>query len=156
MIHDVDLILSLVGCEPIEVTADVARSRSSSEDLATATLVFPSGPIAQLTATRIGQDKVRQLDILQPDSLVNVDLLRQDITVRYQATAEYPRSGARRLKEASVKEIPYLEHRGEPLWLELQDFVSAIETRREPMVDGCAGVRALSVCERILDAARRD
>ena len=156
MIHDVDLVLSIAGVEPVDVTADVSRSRSRSEDLATATLVFPSGLIAQLTATRIGQDKVRQIDILQSDSLVNVDLLRQDITVRYQATAEYPRSGARRLKEASITEIPYLEHRGEPLWLELQDFVSAIEGGRTPLVDGCAGVRALTLCERILDAARRD
>jgi len=156
MIHDLDLVLSLAGAEPIEVTADVSRSRSRSEDLATATLVFPSGLIAQLTATRIGQDKVRQMDILQTDSLINVDLLRQDITVRYQATAEYPRSGARRLKEASIKEIPYLEHRGEPLFLELQDFVTAIGSGREPLVDGCAGVRALTLCERVLDAARRD
>ena len=156
MIHDIDLVLSLARSEPIRVTADVSTLRSDTEDLATATVVFASGLVAQLTATRIGQDKVRQVDILQPDSLVNVDLLRQDLTIRHQATAEYPRSGAPRLKEASIMEIPYLEHRGEPLWLELQDFVTAVGSGCRPLVDGAAGVAALTLCERILEAARRD
>jgi UDP-N-acetylglucosamine 3-dehydrogenase len=156
MIHDVDLILWLAHSEPIRVAADVSMWRSDSEDLAIATVVFESGLVAQMTATRIGQDKVRQIDVLQPNSLVNVDLLRQDITIRHQATAEYPETGARRLKEASVMEIPYLEHRGEPLWLELQDFVEAVGSGGRPLVDGRAGVAALDLCERILDAAKRD
>jgi predicted dehydrogenase len=156
MIHDIDLVLSLARSEPIRVTADVSTWRSDTEDLATATVVFATGLVAQLTATRIGQDKVRQVDILQPDSLVNVDLLRQDLTIRHQATAEYPRSGAPRLKETSIMEIPYLEHRGEPLWLELQDFVTAVGSGGQPLVDGAAGVAALALCERILVAARRD
>ena len=156
MIHDIDLVLSLARAEPIRVTADVSSWRSDTEDLATATVVFATGLVAQLTATRVGQDKVRQVDILQPHSLVNVDLLRQDLTIRHQATAEYPRSGAPRLKEASIMEIPYLEHRGEPLWLELQDFVAAVGSGGRPLVDGAAGVAALTLCERILEAARRD
>jgi predicted dehydrogenase len=156
MIHDVDLVLWLAHSEPVRVTADVSSWRSATEDLAIATIVFASGLVAHLTATRVGQDKVRQMDILQRESLVNADLLRQDITIRRQATAEYPESGARRLKEASVMEIPYLEHRGEPLWLELQDFVDAVASGRRPLVDGRAGVAALTLCERILDAAKRD
>jgi predicted dehydrogenase len=156
MIHDVDLVLWLAHSEPIRVAADVSMWRSDTEDLAIATVVFESGLLAHMTATRIGQDKVRQIDVLQPNSLVNVDLLRQDITIRRQATAEYPETGARRLKEASVMEIPYLEHRGEPLWLELQDFVEAVDSGGRPLVDGRAGVAALDLCERILDAAKRD
>lgn len=156
MIHDIDLVLWLAHSEPIRLAADVSKWRSDTEDLAIATVVFESGLVAHMTATRIGQDKVRQIDVLQPDSLVNVDLLRQDITIRHQSTAEYPETGARRLKEASVMEIPYLEHRGEPLWLELQDFVGAVGTGRRPLVDGRAGVAALDLCERILDAAKRD
>lgn len=156
MIHDVDLVLWLAHSEPIRVAADVSMWRSDTEDLAIATVVFESGLVAHMTATRIGQDKIRQIDVLQPDSLVNVDLLRQDITIRHQATAEYPETGARRLKEASVMEIPYLEHRGEPLWLELQDFVEAVGSGGRPLVDGRAGVAALDLCERILDAAKRD
>jgi predicted dehydrogenase len=53
-------------------------------------------------------------------------------------------------------EIPYLEHRGEPLWLELQDFVEAVGSGGRPLVDGRAGVAALDLCQQILDAAKRD
>jgi predicted dehydrogenase len=155
MVHDIDLVLWLARSEPVRVTADVAASRSDTEDLAVASVVFRSGLIAHLTATRVSQDKVRMVDIVQADSLVSVDLMRQDITIRRQATAEYLGTGSRRLKDASVIEIPYLEHRGEPLWLELQDFVHAVASSGTPLVDGRAGVAALALCERILDAAKQ-
>lgn len=154
MIHDVDLVLFLARSEPVRVTAHVTSLRSATEDLAIAAIEFASGLVAQLTATRVGQDKVRQIDIVQPDSVVNIDLLRQDITIRRGAVAEYPREGAPRWKESSVIEIPYLERRGEPLWLELEDFVDAVARNRRPLVDGEAGGAALRMCDRILDAAR--
>jgi len=156
MIHDIDLVLWLARSEPVRVNAYVVSPRSATEDLATATVVFASGLVAQFTATRVGQDKVRQIDVVLNESVVNVDLLRQDITIRRQATAEYPEEGARRLKESSVIEIPYLEHRGEPLFLELRDFVTAVESNGTPLVDGRAGLAALRLCDRILDAAEGD
>jgi predicted dehydrogenase len=156
MIHDLDIVLWLAGSVPARVTADLAASRSSTEDLAAATVVFESGLVAQLVATRVGQDKVRRIDVIEHDCAVNVDLMRQQITIVRQATAEYPSTGVRRLKEASVREIPYLEHRGEPLWLELTDFVTALNDGRAPLVDGRAGVAALDLCERILAAGARD
>lgn len=152
MIHDIDIVLWLAKSAPLRVTADLAAPRSQTEDLATATVVFESGMVAQMTATRIGQDKVREIDVIQADSVVNVDLMRQDITIRRQSAAEYPSSGVRRLKEASVREIPYLDNRGEPLFLELMDFVSAVSEGRPPLVDGNAGIAALDLCERILTA----
>lgn len=152
MIHDIDIVLWLARSAPLRVTADLARPRSQTEDLATATVVFESGMVAQMTATRIGQDKVRRIDVIQADSVVNVDLMRQDITIRRQSAAEYPSTGARRLKEASVREIPYLDNRGEPLFLELTDFVSAVSEGRAPSVDGGAGIAAIDLCDRILAA----
>jgi predicted dehydrogenase len=155
MIHDLDIVLWLAGSSALRrVSADVSAMRSETEDLATATLVFESGLVAQLTAARIGQDKVRRIDVIQPDSVVNVDLLRQDLTIRRRAEPEYPSDGTRRFKEASVREIPYLDHRGEPLLLELTDFVSAVSEGRPPLVDGGAGVAAIELCDRILAAGR--
>ena len=153
MIHDVDVVLSLAQSSPKRIAAEVAHDRSLTEDLAVATIVFDSGLVAQMTATRVGQDKVRRMTIVQRESVVDVDLLRQDITIRRQATTEYPEEGARRLKEASVVEIPYLEHRGEPLLLELVDFVDAAARHRSPLVDGRSGLASLEVCEGILRAA---
>lgn len=154
MIHDIDIVLWLASSRPLRVTADLAAPRSQTEDLATATVVFESGLVAQLTASRIGQDKVRKIDVVQRDSVVNVDLMRQDITIRRQSAAEYPSGGARRLREASVREIPYLDHRGEPLLLELTDFVSAVAENRSPSVDGGAGIAAMDLCDRIQAAGR--
>jgi predicted dehydrogenase len=152
MIHDIDIVLWLARSAPVRITADLAGPRPQTEDLATATVVFESGMVAQLTAARIAQDKVRRIDVIQADSVVNVDLMRQDITIRRQSTAEYPSTGARRLKEASVREIPYLDHRGEPLFLELSDFISAVSEGRSPSVDGHAGIAAMDLCDRILAA----
>jgi predicted dehydrogenase len=152
MIHDIDIVLWLAKSPPLRVTAELAAPRSETEDVAVATVVFGSGMISQMIATRIGQDKVRRIDVIEADSVVNVDLMRQDITIRRQATTEYPNTGTRRLKEASVREIPYLENRGEPLWLELSDFVAAIAGNGMPLVDGRAGIAALELCERILQA----
>jgi predicted dehydrogenase len=152
MIHDIDIVLWLAKSRPVKVTADLACVRAETEDVATANVVFESGMVAQLTATRIGQDKVRRVDIVQADSVVNVDLMRQDLTIRRQASDEYATAGGTRLKEASVREIPYLDHRGEPLWLELSEFVAALMEDRPPLVDGRAGIAALELCERILAA----
>jgi predicted dehydrogenase len=155
MIHDLDIVLWLAGSTPARVTADLAALHSPTEDLAAATVVFESGLVAQLVATRVGQDKVRKVDVIDHDCVINVDLMRQQLTIMRQATAEYPSTGVRRLKEASVREIPYLEHRGEPLWLELRDFVDAVNDGRAPLVDGKAGIAALEMCERILVAGGR-
>jgi predicted dehydrogenase len=155
MIHDLDIVLWLAGSTPARVTADLAAPHSPTEDLAAATVVFESGLVAQLVATRVGQDKVRKVDVIDHDCVINVDLMRQQITIMRQAVAEYPSTGVRRLKEASVREIPYLEHRGEPLWLELRDFVDAVNDGRAPLVDGRAGIAALEMCERILAAGGR-
>ena len=54
-----------------------------------------------------------------------------------------------------VVEIPYHEH-SEPLWLDLQDFVEAVGSGRQPLVDGHAGVAALPLCQRIREAAKQD
>lgn len=155
MIHDIDIVLWLAGSSVLRrVSADLSAMRSEREDLATATLVFESGLVAQLTAARIGQDKVRRIDVIQPDSVVKVDLLRQDLTINRRAEPEYPSDGTRRFREASVREIPYLDYRGEPLLLELTDFISAVSEGRRPLVDGGAGVAAIELCDRILAAGR--
>lgn len=154
MIHDVDIVLFLAGAEPIDVTAQTIRTKSETEDMATATVRFASGLVAQMTASRVAQHKVRQLDLIQEDSLVNVDLLRQDITIHRKASVEFFDDGRRRLRESSMVEIPYLSRNGEPLWIELDEFCDAVGTGRTPRVDGEAGLAALRLCERIVEASQ--
>lgn len=150
MIHDIDVLLALLPeAVPVAVKSEFSSVRSDTEDIAVATIVFEDGLIAQLHASRMAQQKIREIELVEDDISITADLLRQDITIRRQATVEYVDDGGRRLRESTIMEIPYLESRGEPLHLELDDFVDAVRTRRPPRVDGTAGLRALDLCEKI-------
>jgi predicted dehydrogenase len=85
LIHDVDLVIRLFGESPVRVQAQCGffepRSDRSTEDVADASLTFSEGQIATLSASRVSQRKIRTLAIVEPGRLIEVDLLRQDITV---------------------------------------------------------------------------
>lgn len=155
MIHDLDLVRSIVGSEVASVAA-VARSlRSQTEDLASALLTFANGATATLTASRIGQNKIRTLEITQPDGFVTVDLLRQDVTINRVDHSEYLSDQGARYRQTGVIEVPFLEHRGEPLFLELTSFVDSVAAGGPPRVSGADGLAALELAMRISDAAVR-
>jgi predicted dehydrogenase len=150
MIHDLDIILSLAASPVRRVKAVGQIMRSPTTDLATALLEFESGLTATVTASRVGQHKVRELVITQPEDVVTVDLLRQDVTVNRVAHVEYTSTGGTRYRQTGVVEIPFLEHRGEPLALELQEFARAIDAGRAPRVPAADGVAALELAELIM------
>lgn len=153
MIHDVDLLLWLADSPVESIQASAISPRSDSEDLASVNIVFENGVLGQLTAARIAQRKVRTIDIIEDENLVHVDLLRQTINIFTETRVEQaPGSGS--FRQASVSEIPYLSRRGEPLALELEEFVSAVSERREPLVGGAQGLAALEVSEQVLAASR--
>jgi predicted dehydrogenase len=138
----------------VSVSAVVRSDRSTTEDLAVALLTCANGSTASLTASRIGQNKIRAMRITQAGSVVEVDLLRQHIELHRVDHVEYSSDEGRRYRQSGVVEIPFLEHRGEPLALELNDFVRAVIDRCAPRVTGPDGVRAIEVVERILSAAQ--
>lgn len=155
MIHDLDLVRSLVGSEVAEVSATARAVRSETEDLATALLTFTGGVTATLTASRIGQNKIRSLEITQRADFVAVDLLRQDVTVNRVDHVEYLSDEGARYRQTGVVELPFLEHRGEPLLLELSHFVECASTGATPRVSGLDGLRAVELARRIADVAVR-
>jgi predicted dehydrogenase len=154
MIHDLDVVASLVAAPVTDVQAIARTLRSASEDLVTALLGFADGTAATLTASRIGQQKVRDLVVTQPDSVVSVDLLRQAVTINRVDHVEFVDEHGPRYRQTGVVEIPFLEHRGEPLALELREFAAAVAGRRPPSVGATDGVRAVGLVERVLRAAR--
>jgi predicted dehydrogenase len=156
MIHDLDLTLAIMGSEPTTVSAIAQRVRSDSEDLASALLGFPSGSTASLIASRVGQQKIRRVHVTQPDSYVQADLVRQDVTIHRVQHAEFLTDEGRRYSQAGVVEIPYLRHRGEPLGLELAHFVECINGDARPRVSGADGLRALRLAERVRQSAGLD
>ena len=155
MIHDLDLVTMISKGEPAEVMSVVRAPRSASADIASALIAFESGMTACLTASRVGQNKIRHIDITQAENYLSLDLLRQDVTVNRVEQSEFSSDHGRRYRQVGVVEVPFLEHRGEPLALELRHFAECVATRATPRVTGEDGVRALELALRVAAAPIR-
>jgi predicted dehydrogenase len=153
MIHDLDIVLSLAGGDVADVFATATRTRSATEDIASALLRFDNGVTASLTASRIGQNKIRTLTVTREKDFVNVDLLRQDVTIHRVDHSEYLSDEGTRYRQTGVVELPFLENRGEPLYLELSHFAESVREGRQPRVTGRDGLRALELAMRVRSAA---
>lgn len=153
MIHDLDIVLSIVGGEPVDVFATARRTRSTTEDLVSALIEFDNGTSASLTASRIGQTKIRTLALTREKDFVSVDLLRQDVTIHRVDHSEYLSDEGTRYRQTGVVELPFLENRGEPLYLELSHFADCVRTGSTPRVTGRDGLRALELAMRVRVAA---
>jgi predicted dehydrogenase len=153
MIHDLDVVRSIAGCEATDIECMAMPVRSEVPDLASALLRFENGMTASLTASRVGQQKIRELRITQPERYVTVDLVRQDVTINRVEHSEFLSAEGARYRQSGVVEIPFLEHQGEPLLLELQEFVRAASSGSAPRVSGADGVEALRLVARVQAAA---
>ncbi len=143
MIHDLDIILSMVKSEVTSIEAVGVPVLTPKYDIANARLRFASGCIANITASRISKDRVRKLRFFQPDAYVSIDYASQEV----EGARLVKRDGAKPSIQAGS--IPV--QRDEPLKRELADFVGAVRERRSPIVDGAAGRRALELATRIAE-----
>jgi predicted dehydrogenase len=138
MIHDIDIVLSLVKQRPEEIRAAGIAVLSERPDIANVRLQFPGGCIANLTASRVSTERVRKLRLFQPHEYISVDYHRKD-GVRFKVKPPM-----------AIDFQPLSVTRDEPLRLELEDFVDAVATRRAPKVTGKHGLDALEVACDIL------
>jgi len=150
MIHDLDIVLSLLGEEVTEVNAVSATVMSSTEDLALAQVVFESGVIANFTSSRVSQAKIRRLSITQEGEFLSVDMLRQNISIHHHVVSNYFHDKRTGYRQEAVTDMPYLSRYGEPLRLELESFVDSVVERTPPVDSGEDGTRALGLALRIL------
>ncbi len=148
MIHDLDVILSVVRSEPIAVDAVGVPVLTDRYDIANARLRFASGCVANVTASRISRDRMRKIRFFQPDTYLSVDYAAQEVEAWRLVRTDGPRP---RIEGGKVPVA-----RAEPLALELADFVAAARERRAPLVGGADGRRALALAERIAADMRRD
>ena len=139
MIHDVDIILALTGERPQEIRAAGIRILSEKVDIANVRVQFPSGCVANLTASRVSTERVRKLRLFQPHEYISLDYGRQD-AVRYRVKPPM-----------SIDFAALPVTKDEPLRLELEGFFESIATRRPPLVTGAQGLAALEVAFEILD-----
>ena len=138
MIHDIDIVLSLTGLMPEEIRAAGISILSPKVDIANVRLQFPSGCVANLTASRVSTERVRKLRLFQPHEYISLDYSRQD-AVRYRVSPPM---------KIDFEALPV--GKSEPLRLELEGFISSIQTRQPPRVTGEQALAALDVAAAIL------
>lgn len=144
MIHDIDIVLTLVGSPVTAVSAVGVPVVSDQVDIANARIEFASGCVANLTASRVSGERLRKIRVFQRDTYFVLDYAAQELHLFRQIPGDDP--GRSRLTRV---DIPVA--RVEPLRQELVEFVSSVRTRRPPMVAGEAGREAVAVASRIIE-----
>ncbi len=148
MIHDLDVVSSLVHAEVESIEAVGVPVLTGRVDIANARIRFANGCIANLTASRISRDRVRKIRFFQPAAYLSIDYAAQKVDVWRLVKG----SGAKPSIEGG--ELPVANQ--EPLLRELTDFVEAVRTGRAPLVDGQQGRRALALAQMVTDKMTTD
>ena len=147
MIHDLDVVLSIVPSEVVTVEAVGVAVLTAKPDIANARLKFASGCIANITASRISKDRVRKIRIFQRDAYLSVDYAAQEVE-RWRLVKG---NGAMPAIDGGKLDVA----QEEPLKRELADFVAAVRDKRAPGVTGADGLRAIELAQKITDEMQR-
>lgn len=172
MIHDLDVLLMLVGAEPEEIQANAVCVLGEAEDVCNARLTFPAAPgsdgircVANVTASRLALKTERKLRLISEDAYVSADFVARSGTVVRKTANAQQLAEVRDMFKAGhdltsidylklVKVEPLQVGEDEPLKLQIEDFLDAVRTGRRPAVDAQAGFAAVRTAERIVAAAR--
>ena len=152
MIHDIDLVHTLVGGKASSVAAVGVPVLTPFVDIANARLTFDSGAVANITASRVSRERMRKIRIFQQSGYLSLDLaagngefyrMRGDVDVASLVSAPLA-------LEQFVERIPLEAEEGEPLRLELESFLAAVRGESPVAVSGEAGREALAVALQIV------
>jgi predicted dehydrogenase len=152
MIHDIDLVHTLVGGSAVSVAAVGVPVLTPFVDIANARLTFDSGAVANITASRVSRERMRKLRIFQQSGYLSLDLgsgegeffrLRGDVDIAALAAAPLA-------LEQFVERIPLRAEEAEPLRLEFESFLAAVRGEAPVAVTGEEGREALAVALQIV------
>jgi predicted dehydrogenase len=153
MIHDIDLILSIVRAPVVAVDAIGSSVFSNEIDIANARLRFANGCVANATASRVSLKTERKLRLFQDDAYISVDLQQKILTVIRKGAGV----GADGMPQVAIEENTY--EQGDALKAEIQAFLDAVATGRAPPVTGEDGLLALrtavSIAEQVASSRRK-
>lgn len=153
MIHDLDLLLAMTGAPEVgEVRAVGAAVLSNHLDMVNARLELPGGTVANLTASRIGRQRVRRIRIYQDTGYLTLDLAAG--TGSFLRVRPSFRRGSGTALEDAVEEVPLEAPEGDALRLELTEFVRAAGGQASAGVSGAEGRAALELALRVGGAVR--
>lgn len=154
MIHDIDVIQSLVDSPIQHVDAVGTQSRSSKIDHAIAHLKFDGEILGTATSSHVTHKKIRSLAVTTQDVYIQLDYQRQQITVsRRESEQTTMLQGSTGYRTEIIEETPFI-HTREPLKNELEHFLDCIRSRSEPKVGADDGVATVELATSIVDSAR--
>ncbi len=157
MIHDIDLVLTLVGDTAEEISAVGVPVLTPMLDIANARVTFSSGAVANITSSRISRDRVRKIRIFQESGYMSLDLgagTGHFFRLKEKMDPTRPPAGPVNITDY-VDHIALTAPEGEPLRLEFDSFVAALNGESPVVVTGEDGKRALSVALRIVAEIER-
>ena len=148
MIHDLDIILSLMGSELRSVSAVGTPVLTDQVDIANARLEFANGAVANAVASRVSDRRIRHIRVFQEHKYLSLDFIAQTIDIAYPRLvpgASRPEIVRERIQVEPVK----------PLDREIEAFVACVREGRRPLVDGRVGLEALDLALRVRDCMAR-
>jgi len=138
MIHDIDIILSLVNSEISDIRATGAKVLTDNIDVAHAWIEFENGCIAEAVTSRMANDKIRQLKVFQQNAFLSLDYQSQEITTYIK-------------NNGTVDKKTNKPDEKEPLKEQLISFIDCITNGSQPLVSGFEGKEALKVALKVSD-----
>ncbi len=142
MIHDIDIVLSLVRSPIASIDAVGLKVLTSHEDIANARIRFKNGAVANLTASRVTPETLRKIRIFQEDAYLSLDYIKQELVV-------YRKVGNQ------IQSENHPIQKEEPIRKELASFIECIQNGRKPIVSGREAREALAVALEIVRQIRK-
>jgi predicted dehydrogenase len=144
MVHDIDIMLSLVNSKVKDAQAIGIPVLTSHLDIANARIEFENGCIANLTASRVSKEKIRKTRIFQSNGTLSVNYLLQEVS--FSKKMFHPENGKN--PEIVMEEIPV--KKADPLGAEIDSFLESVRDRKHVRVSGTDGKRTLEVALQII------
>jgi len=137
MIHDLNLVLSLLNQEVVDIKAVGVPVLTDKVDITNVRLQLANGAVANLTASRVSQERVRTVRFFSSDSYVSVNTKDQKV------------KGYRLLPSRAIQPLDIDVETKEPLRAELEAFLACVRDRTRPLVSGEDGLAALALAKRV-------
>ena len=144
MIHDIDIVTSIVDADITSIEAFGRSVLSDKEDIATAHIVFSNGVIANIVASRVSPKKIRKLGIMENNKYISLDYLTQELYTYTNSNGKKNGSNGSKIEKIDIKWQ-------EPLRLELEHFLKCIKNGEKPIVGIEEGINALEIAFKILN-----
>jgi len=158
MIHDIDIILSLVRSPIKSINASGVKVISNTPDIANARIEFENGCFANLTASRISMKNMRKSRFFQKDAYISIDFLKKQTEIVKMKDAQYKTDDMAMILENAegVKRQLYFEkpeiEQSNAILNELESFANSINNKQKPIVDLNDGCLALNTAQKIMDS----